>query len=200
MTVNDIGWNLVAERGTVEMCRGADAIYNAERQEYTLLSFGKPVRFNLATRTVDCSALYASEFPEHIEEHLVPALLWYLAKAQELSLAGELIPAAEIPGGQIFVKGTHVLPLCELARAFDGKLDTFLARGRTLGGQPLLWGDASVQLYPVPRVPVALVCWAGDEDFPFKTSVLFDRSCSLQLPTDMLWSLAMAAVFLMTEP
>jgi hypothetical protein len=199
MDANEIGWNLLAGCEPKAVCRGGDAVYDADHNEYVMVSFGKMVRINVSKRSADLFAPHAGRFPEDAEDHLVPALLWYLATAQDLPLAGELVSSADIPGGQIFVKGTHVLPLQDIAKKFSGRLDAFIERGRALGGQLLHWGDAAVQLYPVPRVPVALVCWESDEDFPFKTSVLFDKTCSQQLPTDMLWSLSMAAVIMMIQ-
>jgi hypothetical protein len=39
-------------------------------------------------------------------------------------------------------------------------------------------------------VPVTLTLWLADEEFPARAGILFDSTCGLQLPTDILWSLA----------
>jgi len=45
-------------------------------------------------------------------------------------------------------------------------------------------GDASYTFRALPQLPVAVVWWAGDDEFPAKASVLFDETSSHYLPTD----------------
>lgn len=195
----DRGWDLLAARPPEEVCLGAGARFNAAEQCFTLESFGGVLSANLSKRTVDFQGPDSAGLSEETHEHLIPAFLWYLAKAQAIPLSGHLAPAETLPGGQMFVKGTHVLPLDRLAKKYGHDLPALLDHGRRMGGISEDYGDAALRLFPLPRVPVVLVCWAADEEFPFKTSVLFDDTCAFQLPPDMLWSVAMAAVLALTE-
>ncbi|MBI3593004.1 MAG: DUF3786 domain-containing protein, partial [Nitrospirae bacterium] len=45
--------------------------------------------------------------------------------------------------------------------------------------------------------PVALILWAADEEFPSRVDLLFDSTCELQLPLDIIWSIAMMSLLLM---
>jgi hypothetical protein len=58
-------------------------------------------------------------------------------------------------------------------------------------------GDASLELHPFPRVPAVLVLWLKDEEFPARADLLFDSTCILQVPIDILWSIAMMTVLVM---
>ena len=49
--------------------------------------------------------------------------------------------------------------------------------------------DAAVCLKPFPKIPVYYILYAGDEEFPAKLSVLFDRSIERHLSADAIWGL-----------
>jgi len=53
---------------------------------------------------------------------------------------------------------------------------------------------AAVRLFPLPRVPLTATLWLADEEFPAHAGLLFDSTSGLQLPTDILWSLARLSV------
>ena len=67
-------------------------------------------------------------------------------------------------------------------------------RGRELGGEVLDHGDAAIRLYPFSRLPVTLILWTADDEFPAQLDFFFDATYDQQLPTDVLWSTAMVTV------
>jgi hypothetical protein len=78
-------------------------------------------------------------------------------------------------------------------------ISAFLARGKLLGGEPLKHGNASVGLWPFPRVPVSLILWKGDAEFKSSCSLLFDSTCPAHLAPDVAWATAMLSVQMMLE-
>ena len=59
-----------------------------------------------------------------------------------------------------------------------------------LDGSSLDLGDAAVVLPALPRVPVAIVLWGGDEEFTPSASVAFDASIEGYLDTEAVTALA----------
>ena len=59
------------------------------------------------------------------------------------------------------------------------------------------YGDASLQLLPLPRIPISLTLWLEDDEFPARVDIMFDSTCELQLPTDIIWSVAMMSALVM---
>jgi hypothetical protein len=55
---------------------------------------------------------------------------------------------------------------------------------RQFGGQKAEYGDAAVTIYPFSRVPVTLVLWRGDSDFPPEGNILYDSTVTDYLPTE----------------
>lgn len=67
----------------------------------------------------------------------------------------------------------------KFARLFDGRLDTLTTAAQTLGGKvlPRMAGtDLTCQFWVTPFFPVLLQFWQGDEDFPPKLMLLWDRN------------------------
>jgi hypothetical protein len=96
-----------------------------------------------------------------------------------------------------FSRGTHVLPLNELSEHYGDDMEGFLQKSKTLRAEQLQYGDASVQLLPLPRIPVTLILWKGDDEFPARSDLLFDSSSEFQTSIDILWSIAMMSVLIM---
>jgi hypothetical protein len=46
----------------------------------------------------------------------------------------------------------------------------------------------------MPRIPVTLILWLSDEEFPARADLLFDSTCEIHLPLDILWSIAMMTI------
>ena len=65
------------------------------------------------------------------------------------------------------------------ARRFDGRLDALKAACQRLGGvlqTPMAGADLTCQFQATPFLPVLLQFWAGDEEFPPKILILWDRN------------------------
>ena len=59
------------------------------------------------------------------------------------------------------------------------------------------YGDASLRLFPFPRVSVTIIVWKGDKEFASRADLLLDSTCELHLPVDIVWSTAMMSVLVM---
>ena len=58
-----------------------------------------------------------------------------------------------------------------------------------LGGKTLAFGDASFSFEALPRIPLACVLFAADEEFPARVTFLFDSTIQFQLPMEIILSL-----------
>jgi hypothetical protein len=111
-------------------------------------------------------------------------MLHYLARADGSRLAGRLVTFQELPEGGVYYptfRRRAVQPLLDNFGASPASISTVAA---VLGGQPSGMGDTSVTFYALPRVPLTLVLWRGDEEFPPEGNILFDASISNYLPTE----------------
>ncbi|MBL7165191.1 MAG: DUF3786 domain-containing protein [Dehalococcoidales bacterium] len=123
--------------------------------------------------------------------------LWYLVGARDIPVSGKLVKPGDMGGGEIYQRGTHVLPLDRIAERYGSDVPGFLARGRELGSEQAEYGDASLRLFPFPRVPVVLLLWKKDPEFVARAGLLFDSSARFHLPVDVIWSTAMISLLAM---
>ncbi len=188
---------MLARMEPAEVERNASVRYEKETSCYVIESLG--MRFSVfpAERAIRGSGPEAEAVRERYAYFLNLPLLWYLAGARDIGLTGRLLRPENLKGGRHFFKGTHELPLKGLAGKYGADGEAFLGRARKLGGKPLGFGDASVEIYPLPRVPVTLILWFGDEEFPARADLLFDSSVELHVPLDIAWSVAMLSALVM---
>ncbi len=125
------------------------------------------------------------------------SILHYLLGAQNVPPTGRLLNPTELRSSQIYFQGSHRLPLDAIAARFSKSAEDFLALAARLGGRPQDHGDAAVELLPFPRVPMTLILWLEDDEFPARSYLLFDEVCEHQLPLDVLWSTAMMCTLAM---
>lgn len=113
-------------------------------------------------------------------------ILAYLIKAQDLPLANKLVRAEALPGGQFFFRGLHRLPTGKLEEAFGERPEFLYQAAKKFGAKQREFGDASIELYVLPRIPLTVVLWAADGEFGARASLLFDQTAAAQLPLDAL--------------
>ncbi len=123
--------------------------------------------------------------------------LWYLIYAKDIPLSGKLIRPSDLKNGSLFFRGSHTLPLGSLAKKYSKNKKDFLHRGKELCANVKHYGDASIELLPFPRIPVTIILWEEDEEFPSRADLLFDSTSEMHLPIDIIWSIAMLSVLVM---
>ena len=183
-------WDLLEALKTDDVCKNAIARYDAATQVFIVRSFGRDIAVSLKDRRVSSLHPVPGGRSGEYSELFPLAVLWYLVLAKDISPTGRLVHLEDLRGGDIFAKGSHVLPLEKVAQRYGNDKEGFLKSGRDRGGEPVPLADAAVRLFPLPRVPATVTLWLSDEEFPARAGLLIDSAGSLQLPTDILWSLA----------
>ena len=125
--------------------------------------------------------------------------LMYLLRAQDMPLSGTWTTEKGLPGGALFFQGPHTMPAGRLIHAFGEDVDRFVRKGKALGARKAEFGDAALELQPLPRIPMVCVLWRADEEFPARASFLFDSTAASQLPLDVILDLTHRAVERLTE-
>ncbi|MFC2024093.1 DUF3786 domain-containing protein [Chloroflexota bacterium] len=178
------------------MSRNAKAVFNNLASQYVLPVFGVGITVSPTERRICGDSQLAESLLRTFQQYSRLSILWYLINSKDVPLSGNLINPDNFSGGSIFKKGSHVLPFNRVLERFGKDKIGFLAKGRELGGDQLGYADASFQLFPFPRVPVVLLLWLDDGEFPARANILFDATCSKHLPIDVIWSTAMMSVLL----
>jgi hypothetical protein len=194
-------WALVCGLSRREVCTRTGAAFDEKTGSYVIRSFGVDFQVNPCEMLIACPSECGTLFLGKLKDFFRIAVLWYMSNAKEIPPAGRLIRPLDIKGGHRFSAGTHLLPLAEIAEKYGGDKEGFIERGRRYGAEVLGgYGDASIRLYPLPRVPVTMILWTEDEEFPPRVDLFFDSTCEYQLVlSDIVWAAAMMCCIIMTE-
>jgi len=110
--------------------------------------------------------------------------LYYLLTADGTPLTGKWVSFADLPDGRMYNAAFQGYSGNEIVKTFGFDLDGFKSACLQVGGNSVGVGSASYVFQALPRVPLMLTYWLGDEDFPSSCKVLFDESASHYFPID----------------
>jgi hypothetical protein len=128
--------------------------------------------------------------PVHVS--IVILLLHYLLTADATPVAERWVQFREIPGGMFYAQAFEAHtgpPLSRLVadvdpKAFAAHVAAFRAAGARIAGVDLDLADAALRFRALPRLPVAALLWAGDDEFPGRAAILFDAHAHHYLPVE----------------
>jgi hypothetical protein len=193
-------WEILAGLRPKDVCSGARAVYDESSRAYTIRAFGIDFLVSLDSKTITSRDPKSVPFLERYKDFFRLAVLWYMTSAKNIPATGRLISPLDVKGGMRFFSGTHVIPLDLIEDRFGRDKAAFIERGLRFGSEIASYGDAAVRLYPLPRVPVTVILWLQDDEYPARATLFFDSTVDFQLSlSDIVWSVAMMATLVMGE-
>lgn len=110
--------------------------------------------------------------------------LYYLSLADGSPPANEWITFRELPDGVFYHQAFEGYTGEVLVRTIGDDMAALARAAELAGGVSIDVGDCSYAFQVLPRITLAVIYWRGDEEFPAKAQVLFDRTASHYLPID----------------
>lgn len=190
-------WDLLSKAIPEEVCRNALVSFDNSSGLYTVKSFGMDFFVSPLQRRVFSDSPLSSILLDIKEYFFELSVIWYLVSAKGVSISGKWVKPVDVKGGQIFFMGTHRLPLDRLAEQYAKDPEGFIKKAKDFGGEVCGYADASVVLYPYPKIPVQLLLWLEDDEFPPRIDLMLDSTCDIHLPTDVIWSITTTTTLLM---
>lgn len=102
--------------------------------------------------------------------------LLYLDRADGTPMASRWIPYRELADGLFYSRSFSDTVEERLRTRFANDPEGFRRAASALGGEAVEQGDAAVILRTFPRIPLLMILWAEDEEFPAACNILFDAS------------------------
>jgi hypothetical protein len=166
--------NLLAER------TGANyQVIGPERGEFRLSLFDSPIM--VTHPGFICFDIKDNELSLSVQA----VVAYYFYTSDDAPLTGEWVSFADLPDGRMYNSAFQGYSGNELVKVFGLNIDGLKLACEKNGGQATSVGDAAYIFYALPRLPLLVNYWCGDEDFPSSCKVLFDRAASHYLPTDV---------------
>jgi len=129
---------------------------------------------------------YEEESGEICSSRRQGLFLHYLRTADGRPLAHRWVSLREIEGGEFYHRASQGYSGDRLAKRFGNDVEAFRRAAERASGERRELGDAAYSFLTLPRVPLVVVYWQGDEEFSPTAQVLFDASAGHYLPVDLL--------------
>jgi len=128
-------------------------------------------------------------------------ILHYLLEAMGTPLSNTLITFKEIPEGPVYFRTFTQRTIKHLVNNFSNQPQRLMESGKAFGARKAEYGDMAITIDAFKRVPITLVLWMGDDEFPPEGNILYDSTVTDYLPTEdiiiltetLIWRLVKAA-------
>jgi hypothetical protein len=115
-------------------------------------------------------------------------ILHYLMAAETPDLIGQWVSYREIPGASFYFGAFVKRAVDPLKKVFGQNIPGFVRAAEKLQARKIENGDAGFELRLFPAVPLQLILWEGDDEFPAEANILFDKTIGRILsPEDVAW-------------
>ena len=168
-TVDQSYFRELAGKDPAEVCRRALCEYDLSTHAYLLTVWGQ--EYLIDPR----NSLIAQKNARNVRVNALMGLfiIYYLLHIKEMEVSGKWISEKEVPGGAAFFRGPHTIPGNLIAERYGDHLGEFKKKCLELGGSPLEMADAAFAFSITPRIPVAVLLWEGDTEFPSEVETPF---------------------------
>ena len=184
--INKLYFQELSDKNSEEVCRRAMCAYDDTKKNFEISIWGDIFKIYPEQGIIECD----NKKHEGLHPYFDLFIMHYLLKAKAMELANQWISEKDIPGGSTFFRGPHAIPTRLITSQFDGDIDGFKHKCEQLMGSPLKLADAAFVFKVAPRVPVAVLYWKGDDEFPTESKILYDRTIYDHLALDIIYALA----------
>ena len=115
-------------------------------------------------------------------------ILHYLMATEVPALIGRWVSYREIPGASFYYGAFIKRAVDPLKKVFGQNISGFSQAATSLQAHNIEGGDAGFEFRVFPAVPLQLILWKGDDEFPAEANILFDETIGRILsPEDVAW-------------
>jgi hypothetical protein len=112
-------------------------------------------------------------------------LLHYLIHSSGIPAEGHWITYRELPGAQLFEQRFRQMAIQPLLNVYGNDAEGLKKAGESLGGLPMdRTGDAACRFLSLPKIPVSVILYLGEDEIPSTVNILFDAAAPSYLPTE----------------
>jgi hypothetical protein len=111
-------------------------------------------------------------------------ILHYFTRAAGTPLSGNFITYKELQEGINYYPTFFKRAIDPIINYFKDEPQKLLDVAKIMGGQKVEYGDTALTFNAFPRVPLTIVIWQGDKEFPPDGNIMFDSTIKDYLPTE----------------
>ena len=182
----DFAYKLASEKlakmdDVEQQCRKSSARYQLVDSQPEIIVEYLNRSYKIALPDIEVS-LVDSEEEIPIRDKIL--ILHYVTQAKGSPLANELISYKQLPEGVNYFPTFSKRAIEPLTNHFGKQPHRLIDIAEKLGGYKADYGDVAVTIDAFKLVPITLVLWQGDKEFPPNGNILFDATISDYLATE----------------
>jgi hypothetical protein len=176
----------LSQQNPKDVCRRASCKYDDMNEHYRLCVWGREYEIFPNQLKINC----LGNNTQGLHDYFYLFMIHYLLNSKEIEISNEWISEKDIPGGTTFFRGPHEIPTNLISLRFSNTINDFKKRCEELDGIPLNMADAAYCFKITPRIPVAVLYWNGDDEFQAESKILYDKTITEHLASDIIYALA----------
>ncbi len=122
-------------------------------------------------------------------------ILYFLMRSKNILPLQIWVSQKDLTGGAAFFRGPHAIPVNLITARFKDDIESFKEECEKFKGIPAKLADAGYVFQITRNIPITVLYWLGDEDFPSEASLLFDKTIEQHLPLDIIYALAVEVCY-----
>jgi hypothetical protein len=186
--IDPLLWEKLSLADPEEIARNAMVRFDPDAGAYTVPFFNADIVVYPELRRLE---LTGQEPASSQDFQLCLVILHYLLDSVDVPLSGKWVSEKDLPGGTLFFNKHHTLPTETLIEAFNPRPELLHTVAQAVGGEQTSLGDISYRFRLLPRIPLLIVFWLGDEEFSPAFHILFDETITLHFASlDLIFAMA----------
>jgi hypothetical protein len=177
-TALNMAWECLTALDFEEVAKRSNATLALDGDGFVLTFFSKEYRISPSRRIV------SGPDDREVKSFIAVLLLHYLAYARDIEPAGELITFRDLEGGDVYYDAFLRRSVIPITNVFGSNSEALSEAGEKIKAEPVKYGDVSLLINVLPKVPVTVILWEGDDEVPASSNILFDASIKELLPTE----------------
>ena len=162
-----------------QQCRKSGASYLPAEKSVTIDHLNRSYRISIPGGEV---SLLNSDEAVPLRDKIL--ILHYFTRAAGTPLSGKIITYKELQEGINYYPTFFKRAIEPVIKNFNDEPQKLLAIAAALGGRKSDYGDIAVTIDAFPYVPLTVVLWQGDKEFPADGNIMFDSTIPDYLPTE----------------
>jgi hypothetical protein len=162
-----------------KQCRNAGARYLPAEKAASVTHLNRTYRIGISGGEV---SLVDSDEAVPVRDKIL--ILHYFTRATGKPLSGKIITYKELHDGINYYPTFFKRAIEPIVSNYNDEPKKLLETAAALGGRKSDYGDTAVTIDAFPYVPLTIVLWRGDKEFPPDGNIMFDGTISDYLPTE----------------
>lgn len=165
-----------AKADPIEIANRLEIPYDLKTKRFMLSFLGSNYYFTWPDLSVSSES--KDEIYNPFEKEIFPKVLVlrYLLYATTFSPNGEFRSYRELPSGELYYRQFQGRCIFRLNRKYGSRLETFEKVMNALGAAYVHAGDMAYEVELFENLYIRFILWAGDEEFPASSQILFSSN------------------------